>query len=305
MFCYKQKDFYIEFRDLRYFIDLVESESYHATAQKNQVTQPAISAMVKRLEEECGVQLVFKKSSRAPLVITPAEQVLYKRAKKLVKEENLIKIEVKRANANNFRLGYSELAGKAWLASVITHLNQGRMLANIETKEENSHLLEQHLREGRFDVIVFSRLGDEPLPGIKTTPLQRYQYVLVVAEDSPLAQLDEIRIAQIKDTPLIMRHKRFLSRTSLDRLFAKTGFQPTKKLIVDNIDATLQLVRQGMGVSYLMDIAVENVPCVKAIPLVPSQRSYCYSSLGIRENFIPNEVQKQYLEILKKNQDLN
>ncbi|MCD5516852.1 LysR family transcriptional regulator substrate-binding protein [Lactobacillus delbrueckii] len=94
---------------------------------------------------------------------------------------------------------------------MITHLNQGRMLANIETKKENSHLLKQHLREGRFDVIV---LGDEPLPGIKTTPLQRYQYVLVVAEDSSLAQLDEIRIAQIKDTPLIMRHKRFLSRTS-------------------------------------------------------------------------------------------
>ena len=132
----------MEFRDLRYFIDLVESESYHATAQKNQVTQPAISAMVKRLEEECGVQLVFKKSSRSALVITPAGQVLYKRAKKLVKEEESIKIEVKRANANNFRLGYSELAGKAWLASVITHLNQGRMLANIETKEENSHLLE-------------------------------------------------------------------------------------------------------------------------------------------------------------------
>lgn len=135
--------------------------------------------------------------------------------------------------------------------------------------------------------------------------MQCYQYVLVVAENGPLAQLDEIRIAQIKDTPLIMRHKRFLSRTSLDRLFANTGFQPTKKLIVDNIEATLQLVRQGMGVSYLMDIAVENVPGVKAIPLVPSQRSYCYSSLGIRENFIPNEVQKQYLEILKEHQDLN
>ena len=125
--------------------------------------------MVKRLEEECGVQLIFKKASRAPLVITPAGQVLYKRAKKLVKEENSVKIEVKQANANNFRLGYSELAGKAWLASVITHLNQGRMLANIETKEENSHLLEQHLREGRFDVIVFSRLGDEP--NSKTYPM--------------------------------------------------------------------------------------------------------------------------------------
>ncbi|CAH1707054.1 protein of unknown function [Lactobacillus delbrueckii subsp. delbrueckii] len=73
--------------------------------------------------------------------------------------------------------------------------------------------------------LVFTKSSRAPLvitPAgqVLTTPLQRYQYVLVVAEDSPLAQLDEIRIAQIKDTPLIMRHKRFLSRTSLDRLFA-------------------------------------------------------------------------------------
>lgn len=295
----------MEFRDLRYFIDLVESESYRATAQKNQVTQPAISAMVKRLEAEFDVQLIFKKSSRANMVVTPAGQVLYRRAKTLVKEEDSIKIEVKRANASNFRLGYSELAGRAWLAQVITRLNQGRMLANIETKEENSHLLEQHLREGRFDVIVFSKLDDEPLPGIKTIPLGRYQYVLVVAEDSPLAQLDEVRLAQIKDTPLIMRHKRFLSRTALDRTFAKTGFRPAKKLIVDNIDATLQLVQQGMGVSFLMDIAVQNVPGIKAIPLVPSQRCYCYSTLGMRENFIPNELQKQYLDILQEHTDFH
>jgi hypothetical protein len=43
MFYDKRKDFYMGFRDLRYFIDLVESESYHATAQKNQVTQPSAS----------------------------------------------------------------------------------------------------------------------------------------------------------------------------------------------------------------------------------------------------------------------
>lgn len=55
----------------------------------------------------------------------------------------------------------------------------------------------------------------------------------------------------------------------------------------------------------MMDIAVENVPGIKAIPLVASQRSYCYSSLGIRENFMPNEIQKKYLEILQQHQDLN
>lgn len=207
----------------------------------------------------------LKKVQPGSLVITPAGQVLYKRAKKLVKEENSIKIEVKRANANNFRLGYSELAGKAWLASVITHLNQGRMLANIETKEENSHLLKQHLQEGRFDVIVFSRLGGEPLPGIKTTPLQCYQYVLVVAEDGPPGPAGWNPHCSDQRHALDHAAQALFIKNILDRLFAKTGFQPTKKLIVENIEATLQLVRQGMGVSYLMDIAVENVPGVKAI----------------------------------------
>lgn len=293
----------MEFRDLNYFIDLVNIKNYHDTAIKNNVTQPAISAMVKRLESELNVQLVFKKSSRSELVITPAGMVLYKRAKKLVEEESSIKIEVKRASENNFRLGYSELAGSAWLAAVITHLNQGRMLANIETKQENSRYLEQHLREGKFDAIVFSRLDDELLPDIKTLTLQRYQYVLVVSENNPLAKKDEIDIFQIRDTPLIMRHKRFLSRIALERTFSKTGFRPKKKLIVDNIDATLQLVKQDMGVSYLMDTAIKNIPGIKAVPLINSQRNYCYSCLGIRKNFMPNDLQKKYLDILKEHQD--
>ena len=54
-----------------------------------------------------------------------------------------------------------------------------------------------------------------------------------------------------------------------------------------------------------MDIAVQTIPGIKAIPLVASQRSYCYSSMEIHENFMPNEIQKQYLNILQQHQDLD
>lgn len=293
----------MEFRDLKYFKKLVEAKNYNETAQYFGVTQPAISSMVKRLEKEIGTQLIFQNNNRGKMTISPAGQVVYINAKQLIDKENSIIIEAKRANENNFRLGYSELAGKEWLASVITRLNQGHLLASVETHEENSHYLERHLREGKYDAIVFSRLGNEKLPGIKLTTLETFQYNLVVPANSKFANKNEIDLFEIGTMPLIMRHKRFLSRTALDQISNKIHFKPNKKLIVDSIDATLQLIKQNMGVGFLMNIAVQNYPGVKSIPLIPSQQVYCYSTLGIREDFIPNEIQQKCIRILKGFQD--
>lgn len=289
----------MEFRDLKYFVKLVELKNYNQTAKFFNVTQPAISSMVKRLENEIGTTLIFQNKNRKNMTLSPAGKVVYKNAKELIKKERSIIIEAKRANENNFRLGYSELAGKEWLASVITKLNKGHLLASIETHEENSHHLEQHLREGKYDAIVFSRLENEKFSGIKLTTLETFQYNLVVPINSPLANLDQIDLFQIGNTPLIMRHKRFLSRTALDQISNKINFTPKKSLIVDSIDATLQLIEQGMGVGFLMNFAVKNNPNVKAIPLIPSQRIHCYSTLGIREGFVPNAIQKKCIDILK------
>lgn len=289
----------MEFRDIKYFQKLVETLSYKETAKFYHVSQPAITAMVKRLEKEIGTSLVFQKNSRSKMSVTPAGIVVYKQAKKLLTIEATIKLEARRANENNFRLGYSELAGQTWLASIITELNQGHLLASVETHQENSHFLEQHLRDGRYDAILFTRLSNEKLKDIELTNLAKFEYDLIVPSNSPLAKQREIDLFRIGKIPLIMRHKRFLSRTALDQICAKTGFRPKKKLIVDSIDATAQLISKGMGVGYLMDNSVRHIPGVKAVPLVSSQQIYCYSCLGVRENFIPNDIQKHCLNILK------
>lgn len=289
----------MEFRDLKYFQKLVQTKSYKETANYYEVSQPAISAMVKRLEKEIGTTLIFQKSSRSKMTITPAGLVVYRQCRKLLNMESSIKIEARRANQNNFRLGYSEIAGQTWLAAIIKDLNQGHLLASVETHEENSHFLENHLHDGRYDAILFTRLENEQFKNIKLTDLAKFQYDLIVPSNSYLATKKEIDLFQIGDTPLIMRHKRFLSRAALDQIFVKTGFRPKKKLVVDSIEATTELISQGMGVGYLMNSSVQHISGVKAIPLIPSQRIFCYSCLGVRQNFMPNKIQEQCLNILQ------
>lgn len=289
----------MEFKDLEYFQKLVESKSYIATANYFHVTQPAISAMVKRLEDEIGAKLIFKINNRAQMNVTSAGLVVYRQAKKLLQSQQSILIEAKRASENNFRLGYSEIAGSAWLASVITELNQGHLLASIETHQDNSEHLIRNLREGKYDAILFSKLSDDQISGIEVTNLKKYQYDLIVPAGSELAQQNEIDIFQTRDIPLIMRHKRFLSRIALERVKVKSGFKPNKKLVVDSIDATAQLISKGMGIGYLMNLAVRNRPDVVAVPLISSQQVDCNVCLAVRENFMPNKIQKKCLNILK------
>ncbi|RVU77460.1 MULTISPECIES: LysR family transcriptional regulator [Lactobacillus] len=289
----------MEFKDLEYFQKLVETKSYIETANYFHVTQPAITAMVKRLEKEVDTKLIFKINNRAQMNITPAGLVVYRQAKNLLQAEQAVLMEAKRASENNFRLGYSEIAGSAWLASVITQLNQGHLLASIETHQDNSEHLVRNLREGKYDAILFSKLSDEQISGIKITNLRKYQYDLIVPANSELARQSEIDIFQTRNIPLIMRHKRFLSRIALEKVKTRTGFKPNKKLVVDSIDATTQLISKGMGIGYLMNLAVKNRPGVVAVPLIPSQQVDCYACLAVREDFIPNQIQEKCLEILR------
>ncbi len=292
----------MEFRDLNYYCTLIETKSFANTAETYGVTQPAITAMAKRLQKDLGTKLIFQKSSRSELTVTPAGKVLYLNAKKLIQQEENVKREVLRASQNNFRLGYSELAGNAWLANVITKLNRGHLLAHVETHMENSRFLEKHLCEGKYDAIIFSELMDDNEPEIKTTTFNQHEYKLIVPSKSPLAQKDAIDIRELDETPFIMRHKRFLSRVALEKVFEKTQMVPKKKLTIDSIDAITQLVAQGMGVSYLMDMAIKrNTPGIKSLPLIEGQREFCHAKLGIRKDFIPNAIQQKCLDILKEN----
>lgn len=289
----------MKIQDLIYFCDLVKSHSYSKTALNFDVTQPAITAMVKRLETELNVKLIFQSSKRATLQITTSGMIIFKKAQKILQDIDMMKIEAKRANHHNFVLGYSELAGSIWLASIVQKLNQGKLLANIEMHQENSVILEKHLREGKFDAIIFSRLADTHFRDLHQTILGKYQFKLLVPLSSKLASKKQIDIFQTSELPLLIRHKRFLSHQALKQIFKKTGFKPKKKLLIDNLSAMEQLVKDGLGIGFILDTNLSFPNGVKAVPLIPSQRAYGYASLAVRKDFYPNKIQSEYLDILK------
>ncbi|POD88914.1 Malolactic fermentation system transcriptional activator [Lactiplantibacillus plantarum subsp. plantarum] len=98
-------------RDLRYFCSLVETGNYTATATQFHVTQPAISAALKRLEADYQTTLLTQANHRAQLVTTAAGRILYIKANQLLKDFSQMALEVQHANDRQVRLGFSHVAG--------------------------------------------------------------------------------------------------------------------------------------------------------------------------------------------------
>ena len=72
----------MELRHLRYFVATVEERSFQRAAERLHISQPPLSAQVRDLEEELGVQLLERTSKG--VVPTPAGEVFYEEAKAIL-----------------------------------------------------------------------------------------------------------------------------------------------------------------------------------------------------------------------------
>ncbi len=74
----------MEIKQLEYFIEIVDCGTFSAAAEKIYVTQPALSRIVKKLEDELGTNLLYPQGKKT--VPTDAGRILYLQAKKILHE---------------------------------------------------------------------------------------------------------------------------------------------------------------------------------------------------------------------------
>jgi LysR family transcriptional regulator, benzoate and cis,cis-muconate-responsive activator of ben and cat genes len=84
----------MELRHLRYFVAVVEEQSFTKAAEKLFIAQPPLSRQIQNLEQELDIQL-FERGSR-PLKTTEAGQFFYQHAVKLLSNAEEIKSMTKR-----------------------------------------------------------------------------------------------------------------------------------------------------------------------------------------------------------------
>src|SRR5215470_14157316 len=145
---------------LRTFVAVVDMRSFTRAAQALGITQPAVSAQVKRLQQLLGGELMDK--SAPGVMLTPAGETVLVHARRLLAiNDQILNLAAPTAGqAQTVRIGLpGEFIGEPlWV--VLARSRIGRPDIRFHVKSSPSDLLIRDLRQGELDVAVAVSTGE-------------------------------------------------------------------------------------------------------------------------------------------------
>lgn len=207
---------------LEMFIALARERHFGRAAESCGVTQPSLSVAIRQLEEQLGVQLVWRGSRFGGL--TPEGARVLDWARKIVADSRTMKEEMRAARqglSGRIRLGVIptalSMASELTMAFAKRHPNV-RFTIFSRTSVEILAMLENL----EIDAGV-SYLDNEPLGHVTTVPLYRERYTLVCAPGHILFERHEVGWAEVGSAPLCLLTPDMQNRRIIDQYLAAAG----------------------------------------------------------------------------------
>lgn len=270
----------IDASGLRVIKAINDEGSFTAAAASLGYSQPAISQMVRRLEERTGTVLVERLGRNVRL--TEAGNVLARHAVPVLAALDAAESEV--AAIAGLRAGRVRLMAFPSASSTLVP----RALALVKkrfpdiqvsfTEAEPPESLSA-LRSGECDVAVAFAYegtdlarGEEDLDAFVTRKLLDDEVRLAVPTDHPLAKSKKVKLSGLADQPWIAGCPR--CRGHLLSLASRAGFTPDVEFETEDYVAVMGLVAEGLGVALIPDLIRRSAtnPGVVTLPIDPASR---------------------------------
>ena len=263
----------MEFRVLKYFVEVANEENISRAAAKLHVSQPAMSKQLKLLEEELGKKLFQRTNYKIQL--TNEGRLFKRRAEDILEMMHKTKIEFEMLDneiAGDIYIGCAESDSIKYLARVTKIFQKKYPRVHYHIYSGNGEDLFYRLDGGLLDFSLT----------LQNVDISKYDYItlpksdiwgVIMRKDDPLAEKNFVTVEDLKNLPLIC------SREAMNDEYLKWFGSNFKKL---NIVVTYNLlynaaimVREGLGYAISLDklINTENDSDLCFKPLYPEMKS--------------------------------
>lgn len=238
-----------ELRLIRYFVAVGEEGNVTRAAERLHVSQPSLSAAMKQLEGQLGVELLQRHGRGVAL--TAAGELLLERGRDLLEHADAVMAEVAArgdAPAGLLRLGMSPTARYGIGPELLAACASAAPAAMLHTSEQTTGALLRDVAQGRLHLAVTFCAGDAP-DGVGLMLLRDEPAIVHMRDDHPLATRESLTLADLADETTLVAATTDSSGFSGRVLaaFAAAGISPRTR--VDPYpDLGLQAVREGLGV---------------------------------------------------------
>lgn len=236
----------MELQQLRYFQTVARLEHMSQAAEELNITQPALSRTISRLEEDIGVPLFERKgrhirlNSYGEIFVTHLERSFLEldQAKKKINDMARLKnrsVSIATTNVSIF---------PSLVSSFLHQYPEIRIRQYLRSDVNMYYLLEK----GEIDMCISS----EPVegPDIQWYPLFSEELLLLVPREERFVHRQEIRLDEVAEEKFISGNTGYASTKGLD-FCQKAGFAP--KISFEGNDSVVigEMVSLGLGISFI------------------------------------------------------
>ncbi|MDX1540805.1 MAG: LysR family transcriptional regulator [Geminicoccaceae bacterium] len=256
----------MEMHQIRYFLAVCETLNFTRAAERCNVTQPALTRAVQKLEEEFG-GLLFRRE-RHLSHLTDLGRLMRPKLEQIWQET-----EAAKSTARSFlKLDDAELIvgvmctiGPLRGIGFLNDFQHAHPGIGLTLREGVPSMLAGLLREGALDVAIMAQA--EPFEErFDVHPLYRERFVVAFPPGHRFAAQNGVRVADIRDESYLSRVN-CEYRDHLGALCAEHGFSPRYAYRSEREDWIQIMVAAGMGICFIPEFSV-TTPGVVARPVV-------------------------------------
>ncbi len=272
----------MELHEIRYFLTLSKTLNFTRAAEMCNVSQPALTRAIQKMEDELG-GLLFSRE-RGNTHLTELGRMLEPHLREVLDRTNAAKETASRflrLDSAQLRLGVMCTIGPVRFVSFLSQFRTDNPGVEITLQEAVPDRLCDLLVKGELDVALVARPDGFP-PPLQPQPLYKERFVIACDAGHPFARKNAVRVEELDGQPYLARinceyrdHLRDTCHANGSRLVG--AFQSERE------DWILTLVAAGMGVCFLPEFS-NTIPGVISRPVIePSiEREVCLVTIAGR-----------------------
>ncbi|RAP75411.1 LysR family transcriptional regulator [Paenibacillus montanisoli] len=241
---------------LETLLTISRTMSFRKAGELLNLTQPAVSAQIKSLEDEFKTVLVDRNQ---PVTLTDRGQVFLDHAERIltIVEELKQKLsDLSQTPQGHIVLGTTSSIAIQILPRVLSYFQDQFPLIKTTIHSMPSSGVMASVENGTVDIGI--TYLSERNPNVETSILYYDTYELVVAPEHPMAHLKHTTVESLKDIPMIMLSPDTLGRRFLDQIFRRFNLQPNIVMELSSSEEVKRMVEINLGAAVVSKLSIAN-----------------------------------------------
>lgn len=248
----------MELTTLRYFAAIAATGHMTRAARALGVTQPALSSMLRKLEEELGTALLHRTGRGVEL--TDAGRAFLQHAEAALRQADEARAAVRQVmglERGSIRLGGGATAITYLVPRTVSRFRRDHPGVRFYMREAGSGAVAHSVLAGELDLGIVTLPMSAPGAGdLTVTPWVEDELRLIVPPRSPLASRKTFRWGDLSGESVVAFEAGSAVREVIDRAAGAAGVALNVVMELRSIESIKQMVDAGIGVGFVSKFAL-------------------------------------------------